>query len=67
MAVTWNINSTSGLGSGYKDKVKNMANSHGYGSLYEATRNNDYGGNHCWACKTKKYLGLKKYWSYVKI
>lgn len=61
MAITWNISTTAGLANNYKETVKDLANSHGYGSLYEATRLNDSGGNHCWKCKTKKNLGLSKY------
>ncbi|MGF0066014.1 hypothetical protein ACQRCQ_12320 [Lachnospiraceae bacterium SGI.085] len=61
MAITWNISSTSGLANNYKETVKRLANNHGYGSLYEATRLSDSGNQHRWRCKTKKYLGISKY------
>lgn len=61
MAVTWNIDSTEGLANNYKDCVTKLANKHGYGTLYEATRLKDYGGQHLWRCCTKKYFGLNKY------
>jgi hypothetical protein len=59
--MTWEVDSTSGLGSNYKDVVKELANRHGYGSIYYAKRLSDYGGLHCFRVRTKKTLGLSKY------
>ena len=49
MAVTWEVNSTKGLGTGWKDLVKSEAKNHGYGSLYYAKRLADINGGdmHC--------------------
>ena len=59
--MTWEVNSTAGLGSNYQTIVKDMANKHGYGSIYYAKRLSDNGGNHCFRVRTKKLLGLSKY------
>ena len=59
--MTWDVSSTAGLGSNYKDIVKDLANSHGYGSIYYAKRLSDSGGNHCFRVRTKKWFGLSKY------
>lgn len=61
MAITWEVSDTSGLGSNYKDVVERVAEERGYGSLYYAKRVSDYGGNHAFLVRTKKWLGLKKY------
>ena len=61
IAVTWEVNSTKGLGTGWKDLVKSEAKNHGYGSLYYAKRLADINGGdmHCWTIRTKKTLGGK--------
>ena len=61
MAVTWVVDSTDGLGSNYQQVVETVAEQRGYGNLYYARRTSDYGGNHCFLVRTKKWLGLKKY------
>ena len=59
--MTWDVSSTSGLGSNYQAIVKDMANKHGYGSIYYAKRVSDNGGNHSFRVRTQKLLGLSKY------
>ena len=61
MAITWEVSSTNGLGSNYKQVVETVAEQRGYGSLYYAKRLEDYGGNHVFRVRTKKWFGLKKY------
>ena len=61
MAITWEVSDTKGLGSNYKQVVETVAEQRGYGSLYYAKRLSDYGGNHVFKVRTKKWLGIKKY------
>lgn len=59
--MAWEVTNASGLGNNYKEIVTDMANKHGYGSIYYAKRMSDDGGNHRFLVRTKKWFGLSKY------
>ena len=61
MAITWEVDSTEGLGSNYQQTVKTVAEQRDYGKLYYAKRISDGAGYHRFRVRTKKWLGLKKY------
>lgn len=66
MAVTWEVDSTAGLGSNYKDTVEQTAKERGYGSLYYAKRLADNGGNHSFLVRTKKWFTKYQFTVYTR-